>query len=120
MSYTSSPNLVAGFVIDVLITVNDLSALGMPGVKTRGGTRTGALVAHTYLRNIGGRSPIQDNLAHVPIFIMTVVPNLENHFPWVTDADRLEVVRKRSGDTRERVAAWLDSLSRNGINRETS
>ncbi len=61
VSKKTNPESIVGFVMDILIPVDDLTELDLPTVKTSLGNNTGVQVLKYYLRNASGDS-LMDNI----------------------------------------------------------
>ena len=66
---------IGAFILDVRITVDDLSQLGFPQIKTEKGLKSGIQIARYYLRNEQGDSPLKDEFKDTPILFFTGLSN---------------------------------------------
>ncbi|WP_426993274.1 hypothetical protein [Methylomonas sp. CM2] len=104
--YSSTPELVAGFVLDVLIETEDLSDLDMPLITTNKGHDTGERVLRNYIRNADGDSPQQDLWRQHKVLMLTSLSKLyfNSHYRNIIES------QNNNGDH----TVWLSKIDKDG------
>ena len=72
-SKKTNPETIAGFVMDILIPVDDLTELGLSTVKTSLGNDTGVQVLKYYLRNALNDSPMDNIWKKHDVLVLTTL-----------------------------------------------
>lgn len=83
------PNEIAGFILDVVvIPAESLEALDMPFVTPQQGAETGYAILRHYIRNIRGRSPINNTFKEHPVLMLSTMSEASMRSSFNTNADK--------------------------------
>ncbi len=105
----SSPEEIAGFILDVRIPVDDLNMLGLPVIETTTGLYTGLAVAYYYIINKMNNSPLGNLFAKHHILFFSIAPGLGIEFPWIRQPP-CDYIEKGSENWKSELGTWFDNL----------
>lgn len=109
--YRTAPNEIAGFIVDVMIKVDDLTQLGLPDVLTRKGTDTGVKVVAEYLRNFSQHDEckhISEPFAQTRILMLSSLVGLKAKYSHLIRQQNIEMITKYAPKYIQ--ADWLKDL----------
>ncbi|MCX7098465.1 MAG: hypothetical protein NTV43_11250 [Methylococcales bacterium] len=105
----TEPEKIAGFVLDVLIPIENLSILGIAGVETSGGATTGIEIASNYLLNHSKKTTTKFKFSETPILFFSIAPGLTWKYPWMNQFPCTYIEKEEDG-WQEEIKNWVNSL----------
>ena len=95
--HIKTSDVIAGFIIDVMIKVNDLEQLGLPDVLTRKGTDTGVKVVTEYLLNLNKIekcTQVSKVFSDTPVLLLSSLVSLHERYYMLKDTSNIQMIIK--------------------------
>ena len=88
-THQDKPDEIAGFILDVVvIPAESLEELDMPFLTPQRGAETGYAILRHYIRNIRGRSPINNTFKEHPVLMLSTMSEASMRSSFNTNADK--------------------------------
>ena len=105
---TENKDNIVAFILDVRITVIDLTKLGLSDdIQTQKGFTTGLQIAKYYLGNQDDYSPLQNVFKETPVMFFSVAGGLKNEEFIKNNPNKYSVIEKTTGAKFEELKKWL-------------